>query len=527
MIIMGLLLLGIAGCKDDSASDSSMVTISITIPTTSTQSNSTINLKALGTLDDVTKVNVIVKNGANIVANQDIYKTEGLFSGSISNLEKGVELTFIAKALNYEETVLFSNETLNYTQTLVEGSNSISLSLYSIDDGVSVDLPLVNVKVEQVGTIARGESSPIRFWLSSGKEEVLDYEISGSGFSFTPGSGSMSLNSSQSFFISSATASTLYGAGTYDLALKFINSQNNYVETIFNIEIENLYRLPDTGYSGDITTNPISYTDNGNSTVLDNTTKLTWQQQDDASLREQSDAVNYCNSLSLGGQDDWRLPTVKELKDIIHYSNSPAIDSLFSVSSTSITLTWLFFFTETIDIDEYWTSTPSPNGSDYNMVINFKNGEIEIPPSLSEVEQGSGNTRKHFTRCTRGLPAISNNFKDNGDSTVTDQDTRLVWQKAQGEDLNWSSANSYCSSPWRLPNVRELQSLLNNTILDENTVKLNLTYFPNASAQGYWASTVDTGSGSNAWQVNFDTSEAKTISKTTSTLNVRCVKPLL
>lgn len=526
LIILSLLLYGVMGCKDDSDPDTSAVIFNFTIPTQSNLFESDINMKALGTLDDVQKINVDIQQAGNslIPGGQDIYQTDGVFSGTISNLPKDVELTFIAIATNFAEATIFSNELLPHTQTLIGDSNSITLSLYSIDDGTSVDLPQVSVKVEQTGKISRGESSPIRFWLSSNKEEVLDYEIGGNGFNFSPGSGTMELNTAQSFLISSATASTLYGAGLYDLSLKFINSQNNYIETIFNIEIENLYRLPDSGYVWDISTNPISYTNNYDGTILDDNSKLTWQQQDDATLRVQSDAVNYCNNLTLSGQDDWRLPTVHELKDIVDYSNSPAINSLFSVSSTSVTLRWIIF-SETIEIDEYWSSTPSPNAADYNKVVNFKNGEVSIPPSLSSLEQTVGNTRMHFTRCTRGLPVISSNFKDNGDDTITDQDARLIWQKTEAAIMNWYEAAAHCTSPWRVPNVKELQSLLSHTILDDGTAKLNTVFFPNAVANYYWSSTIDASSSSKAWRVSFDSTEVDTNSKN-SDINVRCVRPL-
>ena len=34
-------------------------------------------------------------------------------------------------------------------------------------------------------------------------------------------------------------------------------------------------------------------------------------------------ALSYCENLSLGGRDDWRLPTAKELQSIVDYSRSP------------------------------------------------------------------------------------------------------------------------------------------------------------------------------------------------------------
>ena len=69
-----------------------------------------------------------------------------------------------------------------------------------------------------------------------------------------------------------------------------------------------------------------SYTDNGDGTVTDTFTGLTWQQ---AGLSSETweQALTYCEGLSLGGHTDWRLPTIKELLSMVDYSQiDPAIN---------------------------------------------------------------------------------------------------------------------------------------------------------------------------------------------------------
>lgn len=61
-------------------------------------------------------------------------------------------------------------------------------------------------------------------------------------------------------------------------------------------------------------------------------------------------------------------------------------------------------------------------------------------------------------------------FVDNGDRTVTDTSTCLMWQQGTTEHLNWEEAISFCENltlgeyeDWRLPSRNELQSLMDYT----------------------------------------------------------------
>ncbi len=69
----------------------------------------------------------------------------------------------------------------------------------------------------------------------------------------------------------------------------------------------------------------------------------------------------YCNELKLGGFDNWRLPTVKELLSIVDYSREePATFAVFSyIEKESF----------------YWSSTPVAGEDDEFWGVNFKYGE--------------------------------------------------------------------------------------------------------------------------------------------------------
>jgi hypothetical protein len=66
--------------------------------------------------------------------------------------------------------------------------------------------------------------------------------------------------------------------------------------------------------------------------VVDNVTQLMWQDNADANTitKGWTDAVAYCEDLTLGGYSDWRLPSIEELRSIIDIGRyDPAINPVF------------------------------------------------------------------------------------------------------------------------------------------------------------------------------------------------------
>jgi Protein of unknown function (DUF1566) len=77
-----------------------------------------------------------------------------------------------------------------------------------------------------------------------------------------------------------------------------------------------------------------------------------------------------------------------------------------------------------------------------------------------------------FVRFVRGAPNYGvNKFIDNDNGTVTDLATKLQWQKSDDSiTRNWQAALAYCDAlslagpvRWRLPNTKELQSIVDYT----------------------------------------------------------------
>ncbi len=133
------------------------------------------------------------------------------------------------------------------------------------------------------------------------------------------------------------------------------------------------------------------FTDNGDGTVTDNITGLMWQQG--PSNREVfgqtwKEAIPYCEDLSLAGHDDWRLPNIKELTNLMEIKlDNP------SVYMRSFPNTWLH---------EYWTSTTErgkgPNKWKFVWIVDFTRGN----KMCVVVDERSENVRwRYWTRCVR------------------------------------------------------------------------------------------------------------------------------
>jgi hypothetical protein len=140
-----------------------------------------------------------------------------------------------------------------------------------------------------------------------------------------------------------------------------------------------------------------------------------------------------------------------------------------------------------------------------------------------------------FSASLMGYP-----FSENGDGSVTDTGTGLVWQKcSRGQNTDatctgtatkttWSLALLHCknlsigSRTWRLPNVNELRSLLNPAIYSNFVPNIDSTSFPSTVADKYWSSSTVTGSASLAYFVDFSGGGQHSQNKVTAAF-VRCV----
>ncbi len=274
-------------------------------------------------------------------------------------------------------------------------------------------------------------------------------------------------------------------------------------------------KLPDTGQTvkytstfgedADYTIHPPSLTDNGDGTVTDQVTGLIWQKTDGGEMTWES-ARTYAASLTLTSQADWRLPTAHELFSILNHGRNPALDtSVFTATQA-----------------EYWWSADTLLGDSSRVWVTNAGGGIGPHPKSETIS--AGGSKRYHARCVRGAAAPSghplHSFRNNQDGTVTDLDTGLTWQQAEvSPAMTWEDALKYAESltlagfsDWRLPNIKELQSINDETYV---TPSIDKSFFPGAAATRTWSSTSLFGNQSTrAWFMDFQSGIASYDEKT-------------
>jgi hypothetical protein len=299
----------------------------------------------------------------------------------------------------------------------------------------------------------------------------------------------------------------------------------------------------------------VRFVDNQNGTVTDNLTGLVWLKNAGCitptlwanAVADANQLANGACGLTDGSKaGDWRLPNIVELESVIDVSASnPALTAGNPFTNVSNSI--------------YWSSTPyfgGAEGTTNAWVIRMSDGRYINDDASSNLNvmassnnavwavKGSGG-RAIKLQATgayvpfassddgsieSGVPLPAPRMRDNGNGTVTDTVTGLIWLK-QADCINqpWAGAiaavnnlasgqcgltDASTAGQWRMPNRKEMESLAdraqNNMALyfDETFVSGTVgvssqsAIFTNFNElQYYWTSTTDASNISEAWTV--------------------------
>ncbi|MGJ8761587.1 MAG: DUF1566 domain-containing protein [Polaribacter sp.] len=240
------------------------------------------------------------------------------------------------------------------------------------------------------------------------------------------------------------------------------------VNTISSVSIHEDFYGQDANYTG----NQPSYTNNGDGTITDNVTGLMWEKDMGEKISYET-AFTKAEQATLGEYNDWRVPTLKELYSLILFTGQvegqKAVAFFIDTNYFNQPLGNINIGEREIDA-QTWSSTAyvglTMNGDETVFGVNFVDGRIKGYPKY---KAGTETPNTMYFRMVRGnMDYGKNNFIDNGDGTISDTATGLMWQKSDnGIGMDWKTSLSYSEnlelanySDWRLPNAKELQSIV-------------------------------------------------------------------
>jgi uncharacterized repeat protein (TIGR01451 family) len=304
-----------------------------------------------------------------------------------------------------------------------------------------------------------------------------------------------------------------------------------------------------TGQDGEILAgvawpNP-RFKDNGDGTITDNLTGLMWSKNANPFNRAMTWqwALENCNNnITLGGYTDWRLPNVNELESLVNANEANGRTWLNAQGFTNVQGGW------------YWSSATVAYYPDEAWVVDMYSGDVDVDGKCSNgfcqsnyvwpVRAGQTGSLENSvislpqtgqTKCwdqdgneipcagtgqdgdvQAGMAWPSPRFTDQGDGTVTDNLTGLMWTKNAGLLRSWCNSTwqqaldsvkgmnagtyeNFGYADWRLPNRKEMYSLTDFSRYGPALPAGNP--FTNTGGGDYWSSTTSAYYPNTAWVV--------------------------
>ncbi len=267
--------------------------------------------------------------------------------------------------------------------------------------------------------------------------------------------------------------------------------------------------------------------------ITDNLTGLMWPRNGNipGGTRTWQEALDYIASINNGaglcGYSDWVLPNINELLSLVNVDESNTASWLNTQEFYNFQSNIYWSSTTGVDAASLaWMAIMSYGGSDDHPKNNSyfvlptrsgQSGMIQLPKTGQMQSYWTGDDGD----LRRGVAWPLPRFNDNGNGTVTDNLTGLIWlrdadcfgKRNWGVALNNSNtlnsgecglSDGSAEGDWRLPNPKELKSLIDYSEVDP---ALPVSpHFINVRGSGsdtdsYWSSSMYAGSTNSAWSV--------------------------
>ena len=270
------------------------------------------------------------------------------------------------------------------------------------------------------------------------------------------------------------------------------------------------------------------FADHGDGTATDNLTGLMWTTN--ATIQATwNNALSTCNSMTVGGHNDWRLPSVLELESLIDFSQK------YPMALLSDGHPFVGVVPNGSANNDYWASTTYPGNSGYAYLVSFYAGRtyyqskggsarvlacrggveiketIDYPTAVAALPE-TGQTNSYYVgddgEIQAGTVEPSPRFQVYGSYHFQDNLSGLQWLRTPASQAayNWQTSLGYAESfsvlytDWRMPNIRELESL----VVYGKTNPAHLAPFQSVSNQVFWSSTTYAGDTAKALVLNMD-----------------------
>ncbi len=247
---------------------------------------------------------------------------------------------------------------------------------------------------------------------------------------------------------------------------------------------------------------PDFVTNTSDSTVTDNVNGMIWHNLATPTTQTYAAANTLCENSAIGS-NTWRLPDISDIEMTADYgkSSAPYLNNSFTNYASG----------------SYWTSRESYGTTGYFWVLNFGTG----------VQNTDIKDNYNYYRCVSGSNSTLGSFtRDSSNGIVYDSRTGLEWADQSLVSKTWTDALTYCGSltyggysDWRLPNVRELNSISYRA----SASPALSTAFQYPANSFFWSSTTYQITKTSAWGVDFTTGKGMTSAKTGSGY-LKCVR---